>query len=279
MKALIKDKELQLKNIKKPTLKNDEVLIKVAMAGICRTDQYVGDGTIKIHKPTIIGHEFCGFIEDDPSDTFKKGSLVTVNPLLPDYTFIGIDHHGCFSEYIAIPKSQVFEIPTSNLKLAAYIEPIAASLAPLKSNLSGIIHIYGTNRIAKLTALILELEGFSTILIEPNTLPSNSCETIIETIMSEESMEEIQKLLKPNGKLILKSRFPNKIFINLYEFVKKDISIDSVYYYDFQKSINFALKHESLFTDFFGNDYSLECFEQAFIENFKATKKIFFKVD
>jgi hypothetical protein len=96
-------------------------------------------------------------------------------------------------------------------------------------------------------------------------------------MMDEASIDEISRLLKPEGTLILKSRFPNKIPVNLYNFVKKDITIKSCYYYDFQKTIDFAVKHENFFNSLFGNSYSIYDFEAAFAENLKAEKKIFFE--
>jgi D-arabinose 1-dehydrogenase-like Zn-dependent alcohol dehydrogenase len=277
MKALRKNNVLQMEQIETPRSSPNEILIKVAMAGICRTDQYVGDGTIAVQEPLTIGHEFCGFISEDKSG-FVKGDLVTVNPLMNDLSFIGINHQGCFAEYISVPLANVFKINTDNLKLAAYIEPISASLAPLKADLEGLIHVYGTNRIAKLTAKILNLAGYEVSLIIPGTLPHNSCQTIVETMMDEQSIDEITNLLKPEGKLILKSRFPNKIPVNLYNFVKKDITIKSCYYYDFQKTIDFALKYEDFFNELFGPEFSLEKFDDAFLENLKAEKKVFFKI-
>lgn len=277
MKALIKNNTLRVCETETPKSKEGEILIKVLMAGICRTDQYVGEGIIPVAEPRVIGHEFCGEIAENKYP-FSIGDLVVVNPLLDDFSFIGIDHNGCFAEYISVPIPKVFKIQTNNLKLAAYIEPIAASLAPLKANLSGIIHIYGTNRIARLTSQILTIAGFETKLITPETLPDNSCETIIETMMDEKSIEEITRLLKPNGTLVLKSRFPNKVPVNLYDFVKKDIQIKSCYYYDFQKSIDFALKYESFFNDLFGETFDLVDYQKAFEENSKAEKKIFLRL-
>lgn len=279
MKALKrKNHQLMMEDCSVPKIGPKQVLIKVLMAGICRTDQYVGNGTIQVKEPRILGHEFCGLVAKDSSN-YKQGQTVTVNPLAQDLSFIGIDHDGCFAEYVAVPEDQVYPINTHNLKLAAYIEPIAASLAPLKalSDKNQLVHIFGTNRIAQLTALILQLEGYKTQLIAPNSLEANSCDIVIETLMDEASIAEITKILKPQGLLILKSRFPNKVPVNLYEFVKKEIKIESCYYYDFVKSIEFALSNEAFFDQIFGQDYDLSDFEEAFNQNNKGEKKIFFK--
>lgn len=133
MKALQRrNNQLTLAQVPMPAAGPNEVLVKVLMAGICRTDQYVGNGTIPVQEPRTLGHEFCGIITQECGD-YKQGQMVTINPLFEDLSFVGIDHDGCFAEYAVIPVSQVYPINTTNLKLAAYIEPIAASLAPLKA--------------------------------------------------------------------------------------------------------------------------------------------------
>ena len=276
MKALLVDEQIEYRKVDKPSKRKGYILIKVLMAGICRTDIYVGKKEIAVQTPRILGHEFCGLVENDGYG-FKKGDLVTVNPLFEDLSFLGIDYDGCFAEYVAIPKDQVFKIKTNNYKLAAYIEPIAASLAPLNTHLpkNQVIYVYGSSRIAKLTDKILKLSGYNSKIIKKGDKKENSCDFIVETEMNEESIEEIQKIIKKNGTLILKSRYPKKIAVNLYSFVKKDIKIQGCYYYDFKKSIKFALKHESFFNELFGKSFKLEEYNFAFLEDLKADKKVF----
>ena len=279
MKALLVDEKMKLEEVSKPLKKKGFVIVKVALAGICRTDVYVGKKEITVETPRVLGHEFCGYVVEN-SGKFKIGQLVTINPLFKDLSFLGIDHDGCFCEYVQIPLEQVFKIKTSNLKLAAYIEPIAASLAPLNAKLpkNKIIYVYGSSRIAKLTQKILSVSGYKTKIINKGMMKDNACEYVVETEMNEDSISEIQRILKNNGTLILKSRYPKKVPVNLYAFVKKDINIKSCYYYDFKKSIDFAIKNEKFFNSLFGDVYSLEEYQQAFEEDLKASKKIFLEI-
>ena len=61
MKALVYDNELKLdKNYPNPTVKDDEVLIKTSMVGICNTDYEITQGYMGYKG--VIGHEFVGVV-------------------------------------------------------------------------------------------------------------------------------------------------------------------------------------------------------------------------
>ncbi len=175
MKALVKHigKPIHIENISIEPIKN-HVFLKVLRTGICRTDIYVSEGIIPIDKPIVIGHEFVGEVVFSALG-FTQGSLVAVNPLSSSCGFLGIDYNGCFSQFVNIPPEQCFLLPQNiDLSLAALIEPIAASMAPLKvlkkismeKTESSWIGIYGKNRIASLTRLILSEFGFPTEIFE-----------------------------------------------------------------------------------------------------------------
>ena len=71
MKALVKDIDgigLTLREVEKPTIQANEVLIKIKSTAICGTDLHIwnwdtwASSTIKI--PMTVGHEFMGEIEE-----------------------------------------------------------------------------------------------------------------------------------------------------------------------------------------------------------------------
>jgi len=66
MKAIVKHgKNLSAMVCQAPAVSTDfDVLVRVALAGICRTDTYVARGLIDEGcDPLILGHEFSGFVE------------------------------------------------------------------------------------------------------------------------------------------------------------------------------------------------------------------------
>jgi len=121
MKAAVFDgKNLSIKEVLKPVLKESQALIKVKSIGICGTDLAI----IKRHLPTptplILGHEFAGDVVEvgklvDPSWIGKRVTS-EINSNIDFNCFfckremftqcisrkaIGIDIDGALAEYIA----------------------------------------------------------------------------------------------------------------------------------------------------------------------------------
>lgn len=66
MKALVKNSgTVEVRTVEKaPVRSTSDVLIRVAVAGLCRTGVYVAGDKIKSRKtPLILGHEFSGIVE------------------------------------------------------------------------------------------------------------------------------------------------------------------------------------------------------------------------
>lgn len=294
MKALVKELHgnVVLKEFKNnKILNNNEVLIKVDYAGICKTDIFVANGKIAINEDRILGHEFSGTVISSKSDKFKIGDNIACNPIFDDLTMLGVDHHGCFSDGVIVNASQLLNVGTMNKKLAAYIEPIAASLAPIKSflfknnisnkALKGIV--VGDNRISKLTYQLMKKAGYDIKLVTTNDLKyiePNSLDYIIETALSDDLFKYSHIILKKKGHLILKSRNYSTYNLSFYDFLKKEIVLEPLYYMDFDFVISFVInnKLESLLESFFGNVYNLEQWEDAFKEDALGNKKVFFKL-
>lgn len=267
-----------LKEISEKNLKINEVEIKILMSGICKTDIYVYQNKINSNN-IILGHECCGIISKSKSKKFKEGDFVTVNPVFKSKEMIGIDYDGCFAEKIIINSEQVFKIPTNfSYNLGAYIEPITASLSPLKSkflNKNMSILILGSGRIAELTKHILNLTGYNNIEIFKNE-NKKTYDCIIETGVDSYLINKVPMMLKDNGLFIIKSRNPDNYSINFYEFVKKDIIIESLYYYDYEKTIDIIKDNIKSFDYLFGNTYNLNDWQKAF--NDSENKKAFLRI-
>lgn len=288
MKALVKEtgKELSLKEIPIPVIKNKgEVLIKIILAGICRTDIYVSNGWIKHKDNLTIGHEFSGTVIESMSDKFKLGTTVACNPIFKDLSMLGIEHNGCFAQYIKINEDQLhIANGTKDLHLIAYVEPIAASLAPLKSK-----HItksqkgclFGDNRISHLTYKIMKDAGYNISIIDHHQtfhIEKETYDYVIETFSCTDAFDEITRILKKKGTFVLKSRNPEKIPVNFYEIVKKELILESLYYNDFDLAVYYAINKPYLFKDLMGDSYPLEKWKDAYKANELGTHKIFFRL-
>ncbi|TET08671.1 Zn-dependent alcohol dehydrogenase, partial [Candidatus Aerophobetes bacterium] len=66
MKAIVKYKKgdgfIELREVARPTVNSEEVLIKVKTAGICGTDIHILHDEFEYSPPVIMGHEFSGEI-------------------------------------------------------------------------------------------------------------------------------------------------------------------------------------------------------------------------
>lgn len=71
MNAAVFDGMLHLEKIPRPLRKNNEVLIRVLMAGICNTDIEITRGYIPGFKG-ILGHEFIGIVEEASNPPLER---------------------------------------------------------------------------------------------------------------------------------------------------------------------------------------------------------------
>lgn len=136
MKAICKTKPepgLWLEEVPLPTIKSNEVLIKIKKTSICGTDVHIDlwDNWAQKNVPTplIVGHEFMGIIEEVGSQVthLKPGMRVSGEGHLTCGSCIscmkekkhlckntrGVGYHvtGCFAEYFALPAENVFVLP------------------------------------------------------------------------------------------------------------------------------------------------------------------------
>lgn len=124
-------KPMTIEEVPNPKLGADEVLVRVAACGICRTDlEYLKEG-IKPPKdpPLILGHEPSGTVEDigDKVERFHKGDRVVIACISPCWRcsacqsghdnlcasaeVIGATRDGAFAEFMAVPEKSVYLLP------------------------------------------------------------------------------------------------------------------------------------------------------------------------
>ena len=167
--------DIRIKNIKRPTINDREILVRMMACGICGTD--VMEWYRKKSAPKVLGHEMSGTIEEigKKVKSFRVGDRVFVSHHVPcfDCYYCDNDKHsacislhkgnffpGGFSEYIRIPEENIkhgtFVLPENmSYNEAAMIEPMACAVAGqnmmslkrndtvliLGSGISGLCHI------------------------------------------------------------------------------------------------------------------------------------------
>ncbi|HEX4512307.1 MAG TPA: alcohol dehydrogenase catalytic domain-containing protein, partial [Polyangiaceae bacterium] len=180
MRALVRDGKIALAERAVPALAEDEVLVEVKRAGICRTDVYVADGTLAVREPRVLGHEAAGVVASD-HPRLPRGARVAIDPVKP--CMLGVDRDGAFADFVAVPASTVHRVPDDlRWEAAAMAEPVAAALgvlrAPIHKRARGAVH--GSGRIADLVVRVLEVAGFAPIRWSGPDAP-NDLDWVVET--------------------------------------------------------------------------------------------------
>lgn len=150
MGALVKEQRKKgaiIRQVPIPSIKPNEVLIKVKAASICGTDLHIYKwdewASKRVQPPFIFGHEMSGVVAEvgEKVTNVSKGDHVSCEThivcgecsacLRGDFhicyqtEIIGVDRNGCFAEYVAIPAQNVWkndrEIP---FEVATLMEPM-----------------------------------------------------------------------------------------------------------------------------------------------------------
>ena len=155
MKAavLIEPQKLVIQNVPAPGPGPKDVLIRVALAGICGSDHTLYHGGFDVPMPVIPGHEAIGRIEeigDDVSD-LMVGQRVTVQPnfscgncalcraghknICPSKVRLGVDTNGVFAELVRVPADYVWPVPDDlENEVAVFTEPVAIIVHAMKTH-------------------------------------------------------------------------------------------------------------------------------------------------
>lgn len=169
-------KNVRVGDVIKPTCGSNQVLIKIAYAGICGSDLHnYNKGMFMTYTPEIMGHEFSGMVIEVGSNVsgIHPGDHVVGDPrvgcgncfwcekdevnLCPNLGFIGEVSPGCFAEYLTLDSHKLLKIPKEvDLQEAALVEPLGVALhiiGRLKLQSSHTLGIMGGGPIGLLTLM------------------------------------------------------------------------------------------------------------------------------
>ena len=136
--------QTEIREIEKPIIGPEEVLLKIGMVGFCGGDLNGFKGLFELQEyPNVLGHEVGGTIEAMGSqvpESFKIGNKVTVYPYLncgkciscrkgrrnacQDNKTMGVRRPGAMTRYIAIHWQDLFTSEKLSLKELALVEPL-----------------------------------------------------------------------------------------------------------------------------------------------------------
>ena len=136
--------QTEIREIEKPSIEPEEVLLKIGMVGFCGGDLNGFKGLFELQEyPNVLGHEVGGTIEAMGSqvpESFNIGNKVTVYPYLncgkciscrkgrrnacQDNKTMGVRRPGAMTRYIAIHWQDLFTSEKLSLKELALVEPL-----------------------------------------------------------------------------------------------------------------------------------------------------------
>lgn len=244
MKALrVTDKGVDLGRVPVPAV-NGEALVRVLCSGICNTDIEIIKGYAGFRG--TIGHEFVGLVEtaaDAPNLVGKRVvgeinvgcgvcELCTAGDPrhCPERTVLGIKgRDGAHAEFLTLPSRNLFQVPDAvSDRDAVFVEPLAAALgimeridvgpgtkiAVIGDGKLGLLCTFslGSNKVTLIgkhaSKLKLAAErGIETMLANRASSLMNEFDVVVEASGSETGFATALDLVRPRGKIVLKSTF------------------------------------------------------------------------
>ena len=190
MQALVwtAPEKMEMQEQPDPAPTADEVVIRVAYAGICGSELsgFLGHNALRT-PPLVMGHEFSGEIVEVGRDVngLEVGDAVTVNPLTfcgqcrtchmgltqlcPERRLVGAHRPGAFAEYVSIPAFVTHKLPDGmSLRSGSLTEPVGVGvrIGRLAGDVDGeSALIIGAGPIGLLALQALKLAGADRVFI------------------------------------------------------------------------------------------------------------------
>lgn len=183
MKAalLVENEKIEYSDIETPKAGPNDVLVRVAVTGICGSDVPRVLSNAAHYYPIVLGHEFSGYVVEvgENVKSVSKDDHVVGVPLLPcmdcedckngnyslckKYSFVGSRINGSMAEYVSLPEQNVFKIDKDiPYESAAFFEPSTVALHGIyqsKFNQAENVAVIGSGTIGLFTMQWLKILG------------------------------------------------------------------------------------------------------------------------
>jgi alcohol dehydrogenase len=305
MRALYFDETLQYRpDMPDPDPAPGEALIRTRLAGICNTDLEIIRGYMGFQG--VLGHEFVGEVvraDDAPAlvgqrvvgeinaycrecDTCRRGDPTHC----PNRTTLGIfQRNGTMADYFTLPTHLLYPLPDSLPdEWAVFTEPLAAAC-----EITERIHVRPTDRVVVLgdgklgllIAQVLQLTGCDLLVVghNPNKLAilekrgihtqtagkavEPGVDIVVEATGNANGFALAREIVRPRGKLILKSTYHGDLSLNMSLVVVDEAELLGSRCGPFAPALRLLEQKlvdvESLVHDTFSLEDGLAAFEQA----------------
>ncbi|MGD1027255.1 MDR/zinc-dependent alcohol dehydrogenase-like family protein [Candidatus Binatus soli] len=261
MRALVFDRNLEFRaDYPDPVAAPGESVVRVSLAGICGTDLEIAGGYMQFRG--VPGHEFVGrVVESNNSSIRGKRVVGEINAgcgrcaicagglarHCPNRTVLGIlGRDGAFAEFLRLPDSNLVAIPDSIPdEVAVFTEPVAAAYEIFEQvhlSRNQTIAVIGDGRLGAIVAMALKGEKYQPLVaghhreklarlaeLGLDTAEESSVrdkfEVAIDCSGSGSGFRRAVELVRPRGKIILKSTVAAAAEINLAPIVVNEISV------------------------------------------------------
>ncbi|MGI9567296.1 MAG: MDR/zinc-dependent alcohol dehydrogenase-like family protein [Nitrosopumilus sp.] len=240
----------------------NETLVRVTLAGICGTDLEILDGYMQYQG--ILGHEFVGIVEKsrDSSLVGKRvvgeinvgcGACESCKQGMERHclnrTVLGIlKRDGAFAEFLSLPEENLHVLPNSITdEQAIFVEPLAAAFEikeqiQLQSQWN--IAVVGDGKLAYLILQVLRLSCSNVVCfgrhqnklanieklkiktkIGIESTDNQLYDLVVEATGNYSGFDDAMKLVKPRGKVILKSTIASRKNLDLTSTVVNEVTL------------------------------------------------------
>ena len=253
--------DLTVSDVDRPAA-GDEALVRVTTSGICNTDIEIVRGYAGFEG--TIGHEFVGVVEEGDAGLVGKRVVGEINVgcgkctrclkgdprHCPERTVLGIKgRDGAHAEFLRLPSRNLIAVPDSVPdEQAVFVEPLAAALGITEQVEIGpdtSVGVVGDGKLGLLCAFALAQRSKNVVIvgkherkleyaeardIEAVWLPTVGkfepvFDVVVEASGSESGFATALDMVKPRGKIVLKSTFHGKPQWEAWRVVVDEITI------------------------------------------------------
>jgi len=261
MLALYFDGQPAIQEVPRPVPGDGEVLVRVHLAGVCRTDLEVLKGYHGFKG--IMGHEFVGEVAG-PEDSAWLGQRVVgeinIGCGACDLCRRGLaghcrqrrvlglkDHDGAFAQYLTLPAANLHAVPREVLEvLAIFTEPLAAALrvmevAPVSPSTR--VLVMGDGPLGLQVSWVMALSGADVHLAGHHPehlalaaprgvatflstdLPPGDYDIVVEASGSPSGLELALTRVRPRGTVVMKSTYVGRYPLDPAALVVPEVSL------------------------------------------------------
>ena len=243
-----------------PSPRRGESLVRVRLAGICGTDLEMARGYMGFSG--IQGHEFVGEVVSTGTGALAGRRVVgEINAACGDCDACRVDmgrhcpkrsvlgilgRDGAFAEYLCLPDQNLIPVPNGiSDEAAAFTEPLAAAFEIFEQTSidpAARVAILGDGRLGAIVALAMKSRGLRPrlgghhedkmqrlaeigIAAEPEHLLKAGFDVVVECTGAAGGLARALELVRPRGKLILKTTVAASAGINLAPIVINEIEV------------------------------------------------------